>query len=168
MHLVTARALTGRVPEGLAISPNGHFVVTVNLEETTQPPGNAQRSGYASLSLFGFDPASGELATAGDFAFDGLLPESAVFDRRRRLAVANFGHLDDPAAPGSLDFWRVVGDTSGPERWQLVKTAYALPLQRGACHCALSRQKAGSTNFPLRATSLTMTGRLLPILTDAS
>lgn len=139
MHLAIARALTGRVPEGLAISPDGQFVVTVNLEETTQPPGNAQRSRYASLSLFGFDPASGELTAAGDFAFDGLLPESVVFDRRRWLAVANFGHLDDPAAPGSLDFWRVVGDTSGPERWQLVKTAYALPLQRGVATLAIVR-----------------------------
>lgn len=64
-------------------------------------------------------------------AFDGLLPESAVFDgSSRRLAVANFGDLDDPAAAGSIDFWRVVGDVNGPERLQLVKTAYALPIQR--------------------------------------
>ena len=78
------------------------------------------------------DPATGVLTAAGDFAFDGLLPESIVFDRSsRRLAVANFGRLDDPTGAGSVDFWRVVGDVRGPERLQLVKTAYALPLQRG-------------------------------------
>ena len=132
VHLVTSRALTSRIPEGLAISPDGRFVVTANLEESTPPASAPQRSRYASLSLFGFDPATGELAAAGDFAFDGLLPESVVFDRSsRRLAVANFGSLDDPTAPGSIDFWRVVGDMSGPERLQLVKTTYALPLQRG-------------------------------------
>jgi len=42
-------------------------------------------------------------------------------------------------SPGSLDFWRVVGDTSGPERLQLVRTAYALPLQRGVNTLAIVR-----------------------------
>ena len=61
-----------------------------------------------------------------------VLPESVVFDRSsRRLAVANFGQLDDPTAPGSIDFWRVVGEVGGPERLQLVKTTYAIPVQRG-------------------------------------
>ena len=132
VHLVTARVLTGHTPEGLTISPNGHFLVTVNLEQNALLPGTPQRTRYATLSLFGFDPATGELTAAGEFAFDGLLNESAVFDNSsRRLAVANFGQLDDPAGRGSIDFWRVVGDVSGPERLQLVKTNYVLPLQRG-------------------------------------
>ena len=132
VHQVVARAPTGFVPEGLAISPDGRLLVTTNLEQTYQPVGNAQRSRYASLSLFAFEAASGTLTAAGDFAFDGMLPESAVFDRSsRRLAVANFGKLDDPTGRGSLDFWRVVGDAHGPERLQLVKTSYSLPVQRG-------------------------------------
>jgi len=132
VHLVTSHALSGHTPEGLAISPDGRFLVTVNLEQNALPVGTPQRSRYASLSLFAFDAASGELTAAGDFAFDGLLPESAVFDgSSRRLAVANFGRLDDPAAGGSIDFWRVVGDAQGPEHLQLVKTSYSLPVQRG-------------------------------------
>ncbi|WP_223654070.1 hypothetical protein [Hymenobacter psoromatis] len=132
VHLVTSRAPTGILPEGLAVSPDGQLLVTVNLEQTTDPLGTPGRSRYASLSLFAFEATTGELTAAGDFAFDGLLPESAVFDNSsRRLAVANFGQLDDPAAAGSLDFWRVVGEAHGPERLQLVKTKYALPVQRG-------------------------------------
>ena len=140
VHLVVARALTGHTPEGLAISPNGRFLVTVNLEQNALLPGTPQRTRYATLSLFGFDPATGALTAAGEFAFDGLLNESAVFDNSsRRLAVANFGQLDDPAGRGRVDFWRVVGDVSGPERLQLVKTAYALPLQRGVHTLAIVR-----------------------------
>lgn len=137
---VSARARTGYIPEGLAMSPDGRLLVTVNLEQTFQPLASPQRSRYASVSLFAFDPASGELAAAGDFAFDGLLPESAVFDASsRRLAVANFGQLDDPTAPGSIDFWRVVGEARGPERLRLVKTNRSVPLQRGVHTLAIVR-----------------------------
>ena len=133
VHELGARARTGYTPEGLAVSPDGQLLVTVNLEQTTLPPGAPQRSRYASLSLFAVNPASGELTAAGDFAFDGMLPESAVFDRTgRRLAVADFGNLDDLTAGGSIDFWRVVGEAKGPERLRLVKTNYAIPVQRGA------------------------------------
>ncbi|NML65885.1 hypothetical protein HHL22_11780 [Hymenobacter sp. RP-2-7] len=131
-HELVSRAPTGYIPEGLAVSPDGRLLVTTNLEQTFQPVGSAQRGRYASLTLLAIDPASGALTSAGDFAFDGMLPESAVFDASsRRLAVANFGHLDDLLASGSLDFWRVVGAPTGPEPLRLVKTAYALPLQRG-------------------------------------
>ena len=74
------------------------------------------------VSLFAIDPASGALPAAGDFAFDGRLPESAVFDRSRRLDVANFSHLDDLTAGGGNDFWRMVGEAHGREGLQLVKT----------------------------------------------
>lgn len=140
-HAVVSHLPTGYIPEGLAVSPDGQLLVTTNLEQTFQPVGNAQRSRYASLSLFAIDPASGELTAAGDFAFDGLLPESAVFDRSsRRLAVANFGSLNDLTAPGSIDFWRVVGAAHGPELLRLVKTACAIPVQRGVHTLAIVRQ----------------------------
>lgn len=132
VHEVVTRAHTGYIPEGLAASPDGRLLVTTNLEQTFQPVGSLQRGRYASLSLFAVNPTSGELTAAGDFAFDGLLPESAAFDSSsRRLAVANFGQLNDPGGPGSIDFWRVVGAPAGPEPLQLVKTNYSLPVQRG-------------------------------------
>ena len=140
VHQVVSRLRTGYIPEGLSVSPDGRLLVTTNLEQTFQPVGSAQRGRYASLSLFAIDPASGTLTAAGDFAFDGLLPESAVFDNTsRRLAVADFGQLDDLTAPGSLDFWRVVGEAGGPERLRLVKTNYSLPLPRGVHTLAIGR-----------------------------
>lgn len=122
------------------MSPDGQLLVTVNLEQTQLPAGASGRPRYASVSLFALDPASGALTPAGDFAFDGLLPESAVFDgSSRRLAVANFGHLDDPTANGSLDFWRVVGAPTGPEHLRLVKTNQSIPVQRGVHTLAIVR-----------------------------
>ncbi len=140
VHEVVAKLPTGVGPEGLAISPDGQVLVTVNLEQTYLPLGAPGRSRYASLSLFAVDPATGQLTAAGDFPFDGMLPESAVFDRSsRRLAVADFGQLDNLTAPGSIDFWRVVGNAPGAARLQLVKTAYSLPVQRGAHTLAVVR-----------------------------
>jgi len=74
------------------------------------------------VSLFAIDPASGALPVAGDFACDGMLPKSAVFDCSRRLDVANCCHLDDLTAGGSTGLWRVAGEAHGRERLQLVKT----------------------------------------------
>ena len=132
VHEEVSRARTGLIPEGLTISPDGQLLVTVNLETTYLPLGTPTRGRYASLSLFGVDPATGALTMAGDFAFDGMLPESAVFDgSSRRLAVANYGQLDNLTGPGSIDFWRVVGNSQGPERLRLIKTNYSLSVQRG-------------------------------------
>lgn len=140
VHEVVSRARTGYTPEGLAISPDGQLLVTVNLEQTHLPAADPARTRYASLSLLAVDPASGQLQSAGEFAFDGLLPESAVFDRSsRRLAVANFGQLDDEMAGGTLDFWRVVGTVHGPEPLRLVQTRQSLPVQRGAHTLAIVR-----------------------------
>lgn len=132
VHQVVSRANTGHIPEGLAVSPDGQLLVTVNLEYSYLPLGTSTRGRFASLSLFALNPATGALTAAGDFAFDGMLPESAVFDRSsRRLAVANYGQLDNLRSKGSIDFWRVVGEVEGPERLRLVKMAYSLPVQRG-------------------------------------
>jgi len=132
VHEVVSRLPTGTIPEGLSVSPDGQLLVTVNLEHTYLPLGNPARGRYASLSLFAVDAASGQLTAAGTFAFDGMLPESAAFDASsRRLAVANFGELDNLTGPGHVDFWRVVGAAHGPESLRLVKTAYSLPVQRG-------------------------------------
>lgn len=140
VHEVVSRLPTGAIPEGLAVSPDGQLLVTVNLEHSYLPVGDPARSRYASLSLFAVNPATGVLTAAGDFAFDGMLPESAVFDNSsRRLAVADFGELDNSTAPGHVDFWRVVGAAGSAEPLRLIKTTHSLPLQRGVHTLAIVR-----------------------------
>ncbi|MCI2422931.1 hypothetical protein MOQ72_36470 [Saccharopolyspora sp. K220] len=130
-HEVVDRAPTGVSPEGLVISPDGRSVVTTNLERSYVPAGDPRRTEYSSLSLLTFAPDTGCLGHAGEFPFDGMLPESAVFDASSRyLAVTNFDHFDDSVPGGSVDFWRVTGDPLNP-RPVLVRTDHRIPVQRG-------------------------------------
>ena len=55
-----------------------------------------------------------------------------MFDASGRfLAVATFDH-DDDRRRGSVDFWRIARDPLDPERLELVKTGYSVPVTRGA------------------------------------
>lgn len=67
-----------------------------------------------------------------DFAFDGILPESTVFDNTSKfVAVATFNYYDMKRTGGSIDFWRLTSDYFDPTRIELVKTDYANPVTRG-------------------------------------
>ncbi|NIJ52952.1 lactonase family protein [Dyadobacter arcticus] len=132
VHQIVSRALAGVLPEGLTMSPDGRWVVTTNLEQSTQPFTSPKQGFFASLSLMHLNPESGLLSWVGDFPFDGILPESVVFDNSGRfLAVANFDHYDLKRPAGSIDFWRLTSDYFDPKRVQLVKTNYSVPVTRG-------------------------------------
>ena len=131
-HQIVSRALAGVLPEGLTMSPDGKWVVTTNLEQSTQPFTNAKQGFYASLTLLHLNPESGFLERVSDYSFDGILPESVVFDNSSRyLAVATFDHYDGRKPGGSIDFWRLTGDYFDPKRIELVKTGYSVPVTRG-------------------------------------
>ncbi len=131
-HQIVSRALAGVLPEGLTMSPDGKWVVTTNLEQSTQPFNNTKQGFYASLTLLHLNTESGFLERVGDYAFDGILPESVVFDNSSRyLAVATFDHFDGRKPGGSVDFWRLTGDYYNPKRIELVKTGYSIPVTRG-------------------------------------
>lgn len=138
-NIVAARTEVGVVPEGLAITPDGRFAVTVNLEGSTPAAGDPTRTRYASLSLVRIDPTNGVLTTVGTFPFDGMLPESAVFDATGELLmVANYGDLDDQSAGGTVDLWRLV-EPDHAARTALVRTRTAVPVQRGVHTLAVVR-----------------------------
>lgn len=131
-HQIVSRALAGVLPEGLTMSPNGQWIVTTNLEQSTQPFDSPKQGFYASLTLLHLDTESGFLDRIGDYSFDGILPEGVVFDNSSRyLAVATFDHYDGRKPGGSIDFWRLTGDYYNPKRIELVKTGYSVPVTRG-------------------------------------
>ncbi|WP_204251134.1 lactonase family protein [Elioraea rosea] len=139
-HALVSRAVTGVSPEGIAISPDGTLVATTNLERSYLPYDDARQTFFSSITLLRLDPETGALSRVGDFAYDGILPEAAAFDASSRfLAVVTYDHFDDRRAGGSVDFWRVARDPIDPARIELVKTAHAVPVTRGAHSMVLVR-----------------------------
>ena len=118
---------------GISISPDGRYVVTTNLEKSAFALDDPKQGFFSSLTLLRLDPATGVLESAGDFAFDGVLSEAAVFDNSSRfLAVTNYTFFDPTRKGGSIDFWRIAGDVSDPKRTELVKMDFSIPVTRGA------------------------------------
>lgn len=131
-HALVSRAETGVSPEGLAVSPNGRYAVTTNLERSYLPYNDPRITWFSSLTLIGIDPQTGRLTRFGDFAYEGILPEAAAFDASSQfLAVVNYDRFDDRIKGGSIDFWRIATDPLIPQPI-LVKTPYSIPVTRGA------------------------------------
>ncbi|WP_226889763.1 hypothetical protein [Nostoc sp. MG11] len=140
VHQLASRAATSSIPEGLSISPDGRYVVTTNLEQSSFALDDSKQGFFSSLTLLRLDPETGILESVGDFAFDGVLPEAAVFDNSSRfLAVTNFTFFDPNRKGGSIDFWGIVGDAFDPKRTELVKMNYSTPVTRGAHSIAIVR-----------------------------
>lgn len=140
VHQLASRAGASSVPEGLSISPDGRYVVTTNLEQSAFPLNDPKQGFFSSLTLLRLDPASGLLESVGDFAFDGVLPEAAVFDNSSRfLAVSNFTFFEPRRKGSSIDFWRIAGDAFDPKRTELVKMDFSIPVTRGAHSMAIVR-----------------------------
>ncbi len=130
-HALISRSQTGVSPEGIAISPDGRYVVTTNLERSYLPYDDDRITWYSSLTLATLDPETGQLNHVADYPFDGILPEAAAFDASSQyLAVVNYDHFDDSIEGGSIDFWRIGADPLNPQP-QLIKTNYSVPVTRG-------------------------------------
>lgn len=132
-HQLVSHAETGVNPEGMNISPDDKWVVTTNLERTAMPFDSPKQGFFSSVTLLRLDSVSGILERIGDFASDGLMPESAVFDNSSRfIATTAFEHADDNLQKGSINFWRIAGDFYDPKRIELVKLNHSVPVTRGA------------------------------------
>lgn len=131
-HALVSRAETGVSPEGIAISPDGRYVVTTNLERSYLPYDDERITWFSSLTLVTLDRETGQLNRVGDYPYDGILPEAAAFDASGEfLAVVNYDFFDDRIPGGSIDFWRIATDPLNPQP-MLVKTQYSVPVTRGA------------------------------------
>ncbi|MEO0521547.1 MAG: hypothetical protein AAF088_01350 [Pseudomonadota bacterium] len=127
-HVIVDRAMTARSPEGIAISPDGEWAVTTNLEVSYAPADDPRHTLYSSLTLIDLDPATGMMETVGTYAYDGILPEAAAFDASGDyVMVVNYDQFEGGSDGGSIDFWRLVeGD-----RPKLVQTRTSIPVPHG-------------------------------------
>jgi DNA-binding beta-propeller fold protein YncE len=138
-HPLVSVAETGVSPEGIAISPNGQFVVTTNLERSYLPYDDNRITWFSSLTLLRLNSETGTLETLGDYAYDGILPEAAVFDSSSQyLAVATYDHFNDRRQGGSIDFWRLVTDDPTHPTPRLAPTNHTIQVTRGAHSMALA------------------------------
>ncbi len=139
-HAFVSRVITGVSPEGLAVSPDGRWVATTNLERSYLPYGDDRITWFSSLTLAALDQATGQLSEVGTFSYDGILPEAAVFDNSGDyLAVVTYDHFDDRRRGGAVDFWRIQADPLDRTNVQLVKTEHSVPVTRGAHSMAIAR-----------------------------
>ena len=140
VHTIASRVETGQQPEGLAVSPDGRWVATANLETSYLPQSDPGQGFFGSVSLLRMDTKTGVLSRVGDFPFDGVLPEPIVFDNSSHfLAVGNFSQYDDPKAGGALEFFRISENNPQPGRVELVHLKDSVPLSRGPESMAIVR-----------------------------
>ncbi|HEA22510.1 MAG TPA: hypothetical protein ENH87_16545 [Pricia antarctica] len=133
VHLLTSRTGTGVMPEGLTISPNGNYIVTSNLERSSTSISDPKQGFFSSLTLISVDQEKGLLKTQGTFAVDAILPEATIFDNSSKfIAMTAFDHFNPSKKGGSILFWRIVTDHYNPDRIELVRTNYEVPVTRGA------------------------------------
>jgi sugar lactone lactonase YvrE len=129
-HDVRAGATVGINPEGLAISPDGRFVVTINLRYSHLPQDfdPMRPPTTSSATLVRFDPRTGATTTIDEYTFDGVLPEGVAFDRTgEHLAVAVFDFNGAKGGRGAVQFWRL--DRDGTPR--LRQLDVEVPTPRG-------------------------------------
>lgn len=114
--------------ESFAISPDGRWVVGLNMAASWLPEGDPGRTDWSELALFELDPATGALTPHDVVRMDGvILPQGIAFDAEgQHLAVTSF--QDGDGGAGSLSFWRLE-DGAAPT---LVSTGRPLTLPRGA------------------------------------
>ena len=131
-HRLVSQASTGAGPEGLAVSPDGRWVATSNLEQSYRPKTDPKQGYFSSLSLLRLDPETSVLTPVGDYPFEGILSETVLFDDSSRyLAATVFDRFDDRKPAGAIGFWRIAGDADDPTRAELVRVGPTIPVPRG-------------------------------------
>lgn len=100
--------------ENFAISPDGRWIVGLNMAASFLPQGRVGYTDYSALTLFAFDPQTGAMTPHGVTRLDGvILPQGITFDASGdHLAVTSFQH--QAGEGGSLSFWRLeTGEAPG-------------------------------------------------------
>jgi DNA-binding beta-propeller fold protein YncE len=110
-HRITGQARTDVSPEGIAVSPDGRFVVTENLVRSWKPWNDPLLSPGGSINLLEFDKRTGRLTTRQHLPLNGILPEGITFDASgNHVAATIFDHYDPRYRRGSVQFFTLVRD----------------------------------------------------------
>lgn len=97
--------------EGIAISPDGRLVATINMRGTAFPEDSPRHTKDAGISLLTLDPETGKLEKVGDYPFEGVLPEGGTFDLTgdHLLATVFEGHPGAGSDRGAgVEVFRVI------------------------------------------------------------
>ncbi|MGY2093283.1 lactonase family protein [Nocardia gipuzkoensis] len=130
-HRITATAESDKSAEGLAVSPDGRYIATVNMRGTVFPADAPGHDEVASVSMLRLDATSGTLTKIGDYPLDGVLPEGGAFDRTGRYFLATvFQGRDSNAAGPGLQIYRVSDEAPG------LTPIQRIPLPHGVHHVA--------------------------------
>ena len=128
-HFVVGGISLPRHAESIAFSNDGTLIATNNIGQTwlaLDEPGYSQ----SSLSLVQFDTATGQTVHAGDWTFEGILPEGIDFDASDQYIVAGVFEYETPEPrQGALEFWHVVRAENTP---RLERTDYVIETGPGA------------------------------------
>lgn len=131
-HTRVSGATTDLSSEGLAISPDGRLIATVNMRGTAFLPDSPRFQREASATLLMLDPQTGAIEKVADFSFEGGLPEGGTFDLTGDHFLATVFQGHDGAAPqagAGLEVFRVVkGERPSLER------VGRIPLPHGVHH----------------------------------
>ena len=137
-HALSSQVMVGPSPEGFAVSPKGDWIVTLNMERSWLPYEDPRQNWYSSLSLIQRNPESGAMNIMHTTAYDGILPEAAVFDLSgKHIAVTTFDFYDTEQPGGGIDYFRIAEDPLNPTQKKLVKLRWYTPVTRGAHSIAL-------------------------------
>lgn len=105
-HKVTGEAGTEVSPEGIAVSPDGKYVVTGNLTHSWLPWDDERMVPEGSMNLLKLNGKSGSLKTLQRIPVSGVLPEGVTFDASgEHVAVTVFDHYDPAQRRGSVQFY---------------------------------------------------------------
>jgi DNA-binding beta-propeller fold protein YncE len=128
-HKIVSSGATGGGPENFAISPDGEWVVSLNMELSVLPKNHKLFNPYYTLSLFKFDRKTGVLTKKDEFLSEGIMPEGITFDKSGKyLAVAVFDSNNPNIEGGSVDFFRLIKE----ENPKIIKLSHYIPVMRGA------------------------------------
>lgn len=106
-HKVASQVGVGNNTGSFAVSPDGTLLVAANAAKSGSPWSEAGAGTGSSLTLFKLG-ATGALTKVADYPFDGIYPQSVVFDKDgSNLAVSVYEYFDYGVGNGGVEFWSV-------------------------------------------------------------